>query len=633
MKTRSRKRISRKTRKHRGGVSTLGKLATLALLGTAATGHNSSPKISPEVSSVLTQYKGPISRHSQALTTVNSLRTNVSMPHTTVGPYANTTSFGSHAVTSVIPNTHKAVSTAFNPNNIDLSLNQYASFANAENRIRRAEATHAHTKQAIKHVTDVIESIDNSDVETAAREMGIQMIQTPQLVDDIIQTGEQFPVIMSERKLNQLYIITPHNSPTVESRGLGIGKRKLTFTTPNQQLTIQEYLNDLPAAGILGLDIDVGRRLKFGPLVSKHGGIISRVFNASHGNTKEILHDVFTVAEANPSSIILIRMENNNDVGAKDILNILSPEHRNRIYGIKHGEMPTHGEVVKSGKNVLIMLEKPGGDLDPVTKNYEGGIMPQDHFVYRTKWNEPKGITKGGIIPDKYMVTTAIDNLPKNGAYFNMIDGYFSLTGANRTKLPEQMEMVPEFIQTTIPSLQQTIASKGMNENNVTGGIIMLDAVNPALVAYMLHCNIATALNEPMPDGKEYIATAEEFIENFPMEGIIDWSMHHPAEAVLLSSVALYTLRRKISKLHTKIFSFDDLNLNYAKLTSTSSPAYNWTKYQHIPTTTWSAYPNGTSSVANPITHTWTGNPNGTSFAANADTTWTVYPNRTYSTA
>jgi hypothetical protein len=615
MKTRSRKRISRKTRKHRGGVSALAKLATLGLLGTA-TGWDPSPKISPEVSSVLTQYTGHVSRHSRAL------RTNVSMPHTTVGPYANT-----------------AVSTAFNANKGTLSLKQYPSFANANKRIG-AQAIQAmqttHTKQPVEYTTDMIESIvDKGNPATASREIGRQM-QNPQAVDNMIQTGEQFPVIMSERKLNQLYIITPHNSPTVESRGLGIGKRKLTLTTPNQQLSIQEYLNDLPVAGILGLDIDVGRRLKYGPLVSKHGDIITRVFNASPAYTKDILRHVFTVAKANPSTIILIRMENNNGVSAKDILNILSPEHRARIYGIKHGEMPTYGEVVNSGKNVLIMLERQGGDLDPVTKNYEGGIMSQDHFVYRTKWNEPKGITTGGIIHDKYMDTKNINNLPTNGAYFNMIDGYFSLTGANRTKLPEQMAMVPEFIQTTIPSLQQTIASKGMNANNVTGGIIMLDAVNPALVAYVLHCNIATALNEPLPDGREYIATAEEFIENFPMEGIFDWSVHHPAEAVLLTSVVLYALSYKKSKLQSKFLStFEGLNINYAKLTSTNSPAYNWTRYPHIPTT-WTVNPNGPSSAVNPndaavnpTTYTWTGNPNDA--AVNPTTyTWTGNPNGSY---
>jgi len=97
------------------------------------------------------------------------------------------------------------------------------------------------------------------------------------------------------------------------------------------------------------------------------------------------------------------------------------------------GIMPTHGEVIASGKRVLIFLEKD--EHKTVKPNYETGLYPQGLvmtqkcFMARTLWNRAYELMNPKIAIESSLVTADFVHLPPSN-FFVMIDYYTTVLGA-----------------------------------------------------------------------------------------------------------------------------------------------------------------------------------------------------------
>jgi hypothetical protein len=199
-------------------------------------------------------------------------------------------------------------------------------------------------------------------------------------------------------RLNQLRVCFPHNAATNTS--VTVFGRELIGR--NQNMSISEYISYLPYTPILGIDIDMAK-CSAGSLSGAHGaqrlGGMGGVCDASNADLKTTFRSLFDAVKAAPHSILIVRSENNNGINEKDILQLVDAldvatgqRHRDLLFPITKGSMPTYGDVIASGKRVLIFLEK---DEHPtITPNYETGLYPQGLvmtqkcFFARTKWNK-----------------------------------------------------------------------------------------------------------------------------------------------------------------------------------------------------------------------------------------------------
>lgn len=298
--------------------------------------------------------------------------------------------------------------------------------------------------------------------------------------------------------LNQLRICFPHNAATNAS----ITAWGREVIGRNQNMSISDYISYLPYTPILGIDIDMAR-CSGGSLSGAHGaqrlGGIGGLCDASDADLKTTFRSLFDAVKAAPHSILIIRSENNNGINENDILGIidgLDPTHRTLLYPMTKGSMPTYGQVIASGKRVLIFLEK---DEHSTNKpNYETGLYPQGFvmtqkcFFVRTKWNKANELMNRTKSIEDNLVTEDFKYLPSSN-FFIMIDYYTTILGAKysdiiklHTNIFIKMDIIFERIRRYLPTMTPS-------KTPPTGYMFMVDMISPEIIAMCIDQNKVSA--------------------------------------------------------------------------------------------------------------------------------------------
>jgi hypothetical protein len=297
--------------------------------------------------------------------------------------------------------------------------------------------------------------------------------------------------MIADKKINELLICFPHNGTTNLSHKVG-GKE---WMGRNQILTIPEYLDFVQFSPIIGIDIDI-TKLKTGELTSAHGAQRARgwggICDASNTNTEEILNRVFLAGLHNNKSIIVIRSENNNGTNEEDILNVLEtldrkePLHGNRpradlIYSFRKGGMPTYNDVISSGRNIIIFLEKNNaGDFDEETGLYpRGRMMAQKCFMARTKWDNVGNLLNVAIPIETSMVQEDFRFLP-NENFFIMIDYYTTILGARYDQIVKLHANIFHNMETIKERIREYFTRTG--KIPPTNYMFMVDMISPEII-------------------------------------------------------------------------------------------------------------------------------------------------------
>ncbi len=339
-------------------------------------------------------------------------------------------------------------------------------------------------------------------------------------------------------KLNELIVCFPHNGTTHKSHNIS-GKE---IMARNQLLTITQYLDFVQFSPITGIDIDI-TKLSPGKLTSAHGA--QRVFgyggicDASNTDTKEILDEIFNEAYYNPKSIIIIRSENNNGTNEADILNLLDSldsekglilkerKRRDLIFSFNKGEMPTYDDVIKTGKNILIFLEKnEDKDFDPETGLYpEKLMMAQKCFMARTKWDNVANLLDETKPIETSMVNEDFKYLPQTN-FFIMIDYYTTNLGAKyeeiiklHSRIFENMNIIYQRINEYFVRLKYVPPSNYM---------FMVDMISPEIIIESIDKNthtVTTSICDPIMaiSLRSQINKEKYFPQNAILDGVIGY--------------------------------------------------------------------------------------------------------------
>jgi hypothetical protein len=215
-------------------------------------------------------------------------------------------------------------------------------------------------------------------------------------------------------------------------------------------MSIPEYMSFLPYTPILGIDIDMAKCVG-GSFSGAHGaqrlGGVGGLCDASDANLNATFRILFDAVKTAPHSILIIRSENNNGINEDDILTLvdnldvatpIGRSHREFLFPMTKGSMPTHGEIIASGKRVLIFLEKD--EHATIKPNYETGLYPkglvmtQKCFMARTLWNRANELMNPAILIESSLVIEDFKHLPPSN-FFVMIDYYTTVLGAKYDEL------------------------------------------------------------------------------------------------------------------------------------------------------------------------------------------------------
>lgn len=300
---------------------------------------------------------------------------------------------------------------------------------------------------------------------------------------EVLAVNDAVKQDIQSKKLNDLILVCPHNSATTSSLSLfGV-----PIVSPNQIKSLDELLEALPATHVLALDIDMSKGGLRGQITSRHGGMLLGMLNTSTDSTKTeyVLEKVFTAAKNNPSSVIIVRIENTN-VGPNDIWNILTEKQRSQLFTIQDRKIPTVQEVTGSGKNVLFFLQKNRDGLDMKSGTYVGyQMMAQDYFMFRTMWNDVPclmGSTSDTV--EQCMLMDNTDILAGHEAFVT-IDGYSTGTGTAFPKLSQVTGDLSNILKDTRPQIAEL--AKKHNIAVGLGTFLMADGVTTrSLVAQTL---------------------------------------------------------------------------------------------------------------------------------------------------
>jgi hypothetical protein len=301
-------------------------------------------------------------------------------------------------------------------------------------------------------------------------------------------------------RLNELRVCFPHNAATNASvTALG---RELIGR--NQNMSISEYISYLPYTPILGIDIDMAK-CSGGSLSGAHGaqrlGGIGGLCDASNADLKITFRSLFDAVKAAPHSILIIRSENNNGINEDDILqlvdalDIITPfgrPHRDLLFPMTKGSMPTYGDVIASGKRVLIFLEK---DEHPTIKpNYETGLYPrgfvmtQKCFFARTKWNKANELMNRTKSIESNLVTEDIIHLPPSN-FFIMIDYYTTILGAKYSDIVTLHTNIFIKIDIIFQRICTYLSNMTPSKTPPTGYMFMVDMISPEIIAICIDQN------------------------------------------------------------------------------------------------------------------------------------------------
>ena len=307
--------------------------------------------------------------------------------------------------------------------------------------------------------------------------------------------------------ITDMVIVTPHNTVTIESHSFfGI-----ELVSRNQYMDLDKFLGVLDWTDGIGLDIDMAvlsNNKIHTRLTSKHGGKVAIFADKSKADTKKILEKIFKAAEQHPTKLILLRIENNK-VSANHILSNLPKGAVDRLYVRDRFRQQTKKEVLDTGKNVMIFLEhdieNESLHIDKTTGNYiEVSMMSQKYHTYRTSWNNLEVLPTPGVVD--IMINSDVKLL--NGTYpFLIVDAYKSITGTDYSKIKKSVQIIPNLVLKTIPTIRESIKSGVFKINKRgdvveshftlgSGAFIMADMVSPSFYMMAKIVNIAIASND-----------------------------------------------------------------------------------------------------------------------------------------
>ena len=376
--------------------------------------------------------------------------------------------------------------------------------------IRRSMAKHIKT-DFNKHIEALFSNLDNH-------------IEPNEFKEYAIAKRSQFKKI----PLNKLIIIFPHNTPTVKSKivkvaNLGLrsllGAKQQERVSRNQYLSLDEYLNFAPLFSIIGVDIDIARWSHYygtgvrpassvaKNFTSLHGtdkmGYAVTQWNASPAETADLFVKVFACADKNPSTIFIIRSE--NYIGGKEMIELFNaitdeykgsfvkPHASEYFYEMTSGVMPTYGEVIQTGKNIILFMEKnKDSEFDPNTGIYnEGLIMSQNKFIARTKWNDvPCLINESKPVKECLLVDNFKYLPPIN--FFTMIDLYQTSIGARYDNIDALHSHVFSAYDTINKKIQAYLTS--IKKTPPSGYMMMVDMITPEIIYTHAALNIAIGI-------------------------------------------------------------------------------------------------------------------------------------------
>jgi hypothetical protein len=394
-------------------------------------------------------------------------------------------------------------------------------------------ATHSVWNPAVSHNVSVPKSGPTRNIANASYER-VEQSHMKSVVDFVVDEIKHHPenvkqFIQSlestsdEMNLTDMVLISPHNTVTTKSHSFfGV-----ELVSRNQYLQLDDFLSILPWTDGIGLDIDMAIlsdnsiRTK---LTSKHGGKFAIFVDKSEADTKLILKKIFEAAEQNPNKLIVLRVENNN-VSASQILSNLPEGAADRLYVRDRFRQEKKKDVLKTGKNVMILLERDyeneGLHIDTQSGNYkEVPMMSQKYHTYRTLWSKLEVLPTPQVTD--IMLNADVELL--DGTYpFLIVDAYKSITGTDYSKIKKSLQIIPDIIDTTIPTLRDSTRSGVFRVNGRevqshftlgSGAFIMADMVSPSFYMMAKVVNMAIASNDMhtlydlVTDGAEAFAAA-----------------------------------------------------------------------------------------------------------------------------
>lgn len=352
-----------------------------------------------------------------------------------------------------------------------------------------------------------------------------------QIIQNTINTlfplfGKSFKSAFRTKKLNEITVPFPHNTPTNKSYRckknssicVGTDMAKLQrdleaeLASRNQYMTVEQYLSYAQYFPVFGLDVDVGwAKFFYGTgekLLSKHGIRLGYLFNASDADTNNLFTMIFKKAMEQKDTIFILR--NENYVKAKQFLTLLDEIDKENNFNVKckdllytfpKGSMPTYGEVVASGKNIIMFLEKQKDDeFNIETGIYnEGYFLAQKCFCARTKWSKVSCLEKKNI--KDCLIVNDFKYLPDHNIFI-LADLYNTAVGAEYMTLAKTHDFILAFFFSSLKRIKLELSKQNIWTEDNNACMFMVDMMTPEILLLTellnFHSNIKKFKADPV---------------------------------------------------------------------------------------------------------------------------------------